>query len=57
MYIARKFPGQENMPQLAIELALCERYGWTLEYIRSMELAEYRKVIEITQAMNTSVNP
>lgn len=54
MYIARKFPGQSDMPQLAVELALCQRYGWTLEYIRSLDLAEYRRIVEVTQAMNVS---
>jgi len=43
------------MPQLAIELSLCERYGWSLEYIRNMELAQYRQIVEVTQAMNASL--
>jgi len=42
------------MPQLATELILCERYGWTLEYIRSLGLAEYRRIIEVTRATNAS---
>jgi len=40
------------MPHLAIELALCERYHWTLEYVRALGLAEYRQIVEVTQAMN-----
>lgn len=43
------------MPHLAVELTLCEKYGWTLEYIRSMDMVQYRQVIEVTKAMNASI--
>lgn len=42
------------MPQLATEVMLCERMGWTLEYIRSMELRDMLEVIEVLKAIDGS---
>ena len=42
------------MPHLATELLLCERLGWTLEYIRAMELSELQAVIAVLGAIDSS---
>jgi len=35
---------------------LCERYGWTLEYVRGLELKEFREIVEVTIAMKMDIS-
>ena len=44
------------MPALGSALRLCERFGWTLDYVESMDTFRLYEVIEVLNALGAKPN-